>query len=83
MIYIDLRSDLNAEDDDGRKVALLRNAVNPPAVSPGAVLVAGTPTFWSWVVVDAVEDGVVYLRQVSARVAADRASLVVALPSTG
>lgn len=53
---IDLRSDLNAEDDDGQNWALLRNAVDPARVQPGAILVAGTPGYWSAVRITAVDD---------------------------
>jgi hypothetical protein len=80
VIYIDLPADLNAEDDDGRNIALVGDAVNPAGVVSGAVLVAGAPTFWSWVLVDAVEDGVAYLRQTTAREAARRGRLVAPLP---
>ena len=38
MIYIDLPADLNLEDDQGRNVARLADAVTPDAVTPGAVL---------------------------------------------
>lgn len=63
---IDLRSDLNAEDDDGQNWALLRNAVDPERVQPGAVLVAGTERFWSVVRVTAVdEDGQVHFVQLA------------------
>lgn len=53
---IDLRSDLNAEDDNGENWTLLRDSVDPTRVRPGAVLVAGTPRFWSVVRVTAVDD---------------------------
>ena len=43
MIYIDLPADLNLEDDKGRNVARLADAVSPDTVTQGAVLVAGTP----------------------------------------
>ena len=43
MIYIDLPADLNLEDDQGRNIARLSDAVSPEAVTPGAVLVAGAP----------------------------------------
>ena len=76
MIYIDLPADLNMEDDLGRNLARLADAINPDAVTTGAVLVAGAAGAWSWVVIDAVEDGFVYFRQVSAREAAQRGSLV-------
>ena len=80
MIYIDRPADLNLEDDQGRNIARLAEAVAPEAVTPEAVLVAGAPRAWSWAVVDAVEDGFVYFRQVSAREAAQHGSLVAPLP---
>lgn len=80
MIYIDLPADLNLEDDHGRNIARLSDAVTPEAVTPGAVLVAGTSRAWSWAVVDAVDTGFVHFRQVSAQEAARRASLVAPLP---
>jgi len=80
MIYIDLPADLNLEDDQGRNVARLAEAVTPETVTPGAVLIAGASRAWSWAVVNAVEDGFVYFRQVSAREAAQDGSLVAPLP---
>lgn len=63
---IDLRSDLNAEDDDGENWALLDNAADPAVVTVGSVLVAGTPRFWSVVRITAVDaDGQVHFRQLS------------------
>jgi hypothetical protein len=53
---IDLRSDLNAEDDDGQNWALIRNAADPERVRPGAVIIAGTERFWSVVRITAVDD---------------------------
>jgi hypothetical protein len=72
MIYIDLPADLNVEDDQGRNVARLAESVTPDAITPGAVLVAGAPRAWSWAVVEAVGDVLVYFRQVSAGEAAQR-----------
>ena len=80
MIYIDLPADLNLEDDQGRNIARLAEAVAPEAVTPEAVLVAGAPRAWSWAVVEAVEAGFVHFRQVSAREAAQHGSLVAPLP---
>jgi hypothetical protein len=61
MPRIDLRADLNAEDDEGRWWSLIRDAVNPNEVTPGAVLVAGTERFWSVVRIEQVdEDGQVH-----------------------
>jgi hypothetical protein len=56
MPRIDLRADLNAEDDEGRWWTLLTDAVDPSAVVPGAVLVAGTERYWSVVRIDQVDD---------------------------
>jgi len=61
MPMIDLRADLNAEDDDGRWWSLLRDAVDPAAVVPGAVLVAGSERHWSVVRIEQVDtDGQVH-----------------------
>lgn len=63
---IDLRSDLNAEDDNGQNWALLGNATNPSRVHVGSVLVAGTPRFWSVVRITAVDaDGQVHFQQLT------------------
>lgn len=42
MPTIELRADLNCEDDEGRWWSLLRDAVDPGQIVPGAVVVAGT-----------------------------------------
>lgn len=61
MPLIDLRADLNAEDDEGRWWSLLSDAVDPASVRPGAVLVAGTERFWSVVRIEQVDaDGQVH-----------------------
>ena len=52
---IQLRSDLNAEDDNGENWALVGNATDPSEVQVGAVVVAGTPSFWSVVRITAVD----------------------------
>jgi hypothetical protein len=80
VFYIDLPADLNVEDDEGRNVARLADAVTPEAVIPGAVLVAGAPRAWSWAVVESVDSEFVYFHQISARVAAQRGPLVRPLP---
>lgn len=82
MIYIDLPADLNLEDDQGRNIARLADAISPEAVTPGAVLVAGAPRAWSWAVVEILDGGFVYFRQVSAGEAARRGSLVKPLPQS-
>jgi hypothetical protein len=82
MIYIDLPADLNLEDDEDRNVARLADAVSPDTVIPGTVLVAGTSRAWSWVVVDSMDSGFVYFRQISAQDAARRGPLVKPLPQS-
>jgi len=78
MIYIDLDADLNMEDDDGRNFTRVTPAASLPDV--GDVLVAGRPDFWSWVVVDQVDDEIVYFHQVSTRHAASLATLAKEMP---
>lgn len=56
MPTIDLRADLNAEDDDRRWWSLQRDAVDPARVVPSAVLVAGTAQFWSVVRIEQIDD---------------------------
>lgn len=61
MPVIDLRADLNAEDDEGRWWSLLSDARNPEAVRSGAVLVAGTDRYWAVVRIEQVDaDGQVH-----------------------
>lgn len=61
---IQLRSDLNAEDDNGENWTLIANATDPSQVRVGALLVAGTSRFWSVVRITAVDsDGQVHFVQ--------------------
>lgn len=61
---IQLPGDLNAEDDNGENWALLANARDSSEVRVGAVIVAGTPGFWSVVRVRALDpDGQVHFVQ--------------------
>ena len=53
---IDLWADLNAEDDEGRNWSMIDRAIDPAAVQPGAVLIAGYEGFWSVVRIDEVDD---------------------------
>ena len=79
MLAIALRADLNAEDDQGRWWTLLSDAVDPSAIVPGAVVVAGTSRFWSVVRIDQVDsDGQVHFVAVGADDPA-----VAAIPSRG
>lgn len=74
MIQIDIDADLNMVDDEDRNLARL------PANSSlkvGGVAVAGRPGFWSWVVIEEIDDSTVFFRQVSAREAAAHGDLAV------
>lgn len=76
---LDLRADLNCEDDDGLNWALLSKAAHPERVKPGAVLRAGTDRSWSWVRVVAVdEDNQVHFQQISGAEAAKSGRLATA-----
>jgi hypothetical protein len=77
-----LPADLNLEDDKGRNIARLGDAVAQDTVTPGAVLVAGAPRAWSWAVVEDVDGGFVYFQQISAQDAARRGPLVKPLPQS-
>jgi hypothetical protein len=80
VIQIDLHADLNVEDDDGRNIAMITDAVDPSLVVAGGVLIAGTPSFWSWVRIDAIENELIYVHQISAKEAARHGPLVAPLP---
>jgi hypothetical protein len=68
---IALRANLNNEDDEGLNWSLLRKAVDPAAIVEGAVVVAGTERFWSWVRIRRVDDdGQVHFERISAEEAA-------------
>jgi hypothetical protein len=67
MPRIDLRADLNAEDDEGRWWTLLTDATDPAQMMTGGVVVAGTERLWSVVRIDQVDDdGQVHFLAVSA-----------------
>ena len=73
---VDIHSDLNAEDDEGQNWALLRNAVDPSRIRPGAVVRAGTTRYWSVVRVTAVDpDGQIHFVQLAGDDPAARALL--------
>lgn len=57
MTLIDLRADLNAEDDEGRWWSLLSDSIHPDRVQPGALLIAGTKRYWSVVRIDQADNG--------------------------
>lgn len=53
---LDLKADLNAQDDDGYGWALLTHALDPDRVRPGAMLLAGNRHAQAVVRVVAVDD---------------------------
>jgi hypothetical protein len=62
-IQIDLRADLNAQDDDGLGWSVLADARNPEQVRPRAMLLAGGPYGQAVVQIAAVDDdGQVHFR---------------------
>jgi hypothetical protein len=66
MPRIELRADLNAEDDEGRWWTLLTEAADPAQIVAGSVVIAGTERFWSVVRIDQVDaDGQVHFVAVS------------------
>jgi hypothetical protein len=68
---IALPANLNNEDDEGLNWSLLRKAADPATVVEGAVLVAGTERFWSWVRIRrVVDDGQVHFERITAEEAA-------------
>ena len=72
---IALRADLNNEDDEGFNWSLLGHASEAAAIVEGAVLVAGTERFWSWVRIRRVDDdGQVHFERISAEEAASAPS---------
>jgi len=72
---IALRANLNNEDDEGFNWSLLRHAAEAAAIVEGAVLVAGTERFWSWVRIRRVDDdGQVHFERISAEEAASAPS---------
>ena len=68
---IALPANLNNEDDDGLNWSLLRKAAEPKAIVEGAVVVAGTERFWSWVRIRRIDaDGQVHFERITAEEAA-------------
>ena len=55
-LEIDLRADLNAQDDDGNGWSVLSDARNPSRVAPGRMLLAGNSQAVAVVRVLAVDD---------------------------
>ena len=76
---IELRADLNVEDDDGLNWSTIARAARPEEIVPGAIVKAGTDRFWSWVCVESVDaDGQVHFRQITRREAQSSGRMVTA-----
>ena len=70
---LDLRADLNAQDDDGHGRSLLAQATDPTRVRPGAMLLAGNRHAQAVVRVLAVDaDGQVHFTILPGPVAKNR-----------
>ncbi len=70
---LDLRADLNAQDDDGHGWSLLAHAMDPTRVRPGAMLLAGNRHAQAVVRVLAVDgDGQVHFTILPGPVAKNR-----------
>jgi hypothetical protein len=76
VLQIDIDADLNWVDDEERNIAKVTRAGS--RYQAGDVAVAGQSGFWSWVVIDEVDEPWVFFRQIDARDAAARGTLVVA-----
>lgn len=63
-----LPADLNLEDDLGRNIA---HVPSGRTLAPNDVAPAGFPAFWSWVVVDEVDQGLAYLIRLDPTLIAD------------
>jgi len=70
---VDLKADLNAQDDDGLGWSTLDDADDPTAVKPGAMLLAGNAVAQAVVRVEAVDrDGQVHFTILPGPVAKNR-----------
>jgi hypothetical protein len=75
MIQIDFDADLNWVDDEDRNIAKVDDG--SARYKAGDVAIAGRPRFWSWVLIDEIDGPWLFLRQISAREAAEHGQLVV------
>ena len=77
---LDLRVDLNTEDDTGLPWAFLRDASDPAIVVEGAWLVVGSGKVRAVAQVAQIEEGLVWVRPCPARSASTATSSVTAAP---
>ena len=76
MINIDIDADLNWVDDEDRNIAKVSGAAARYKV--GDVAIAGRPGFWSWILIDEIDEPWIFFRQIDAREAATHGELVIA-----
>lgn len=76
MINIDIDADLNWVDDEDRNIAKVDGAA--ARYKAGVVAIAGRPGFWSWVLIDEVDEPWIFFRQIDSREAATHGDVVVA-----
>lgn len=60
MIQIDMDADLNWVDDDDGNIAKVAGAAARYKV--GDVAIAGRPGYWSWILIDEIDEPWVYFR---------------------
>jgi len=76
MINIDIDADLNWVDDEDRNIAKVDDAATRYKV--GDVAIAGRPGYWSWILIDEIDEPWIFFRQIDAREAATHGELVIA-----
>ncbi len=76
MIQIDIDADLNWVDDDDRNIAKIDRAAAHYKV--GGVVIAGRPGFWSWILIEVIDQPWIFFRQIDSREAAAHGEIVIA-----
>ena len=76
MIKIDIDADLNWVDDEDRNIAKVAGAAT--RFKAGDVAIAGRPGFWSWILIDEIDEPWIFFRQIDSREAATHGELVIA-----
>ncbi len=75
-INIDIDADLNWVDDEDRNIAKVDGAATH--FKAGDVAIAGRPGFWSWILIDEIDEPWIFFRQIHSREAAAHGELVIA-----
>jgi hypothetical protein len=76
VIQIDIDADLDWVDDEDRNIAKVDGAAARYKV--GDVAIAGVQTFWSWILIDEIDEPWIFFTQIDAREAATHGELVIA-----